>query len=469
MTTPTPAPTPRLHVRASQVLRARKIWIAPILTASVFAALMAAVYFGSVVNPTGHMHGLPVMIVDQDSGAVVDGHQVNVGANLASALEHSSTVGSRLKLMSGTLPQAQAKMDKGGAYAALVIPSTLTRSALLAAGVTTPGATPPATAAVELQENTRLGNLGVSLASGVVTPAVAQISPQIGSHLATLATPASKANPVLASRVENPIELTTSTYRPLPDHSALGLSAFYIALLGLIAGFVGATLVNASVDSALGYATSQIGARFSQRRPMPINRTQTFLVKLAITTAAVPILTGIVLLVTAGLLGMYAPNIIALWGLISLASLMIATGTLALLAIFGSIGQLLAMLLLVYLSLASSGGTVPIQALPGFFRTVGHVEPLRNTLLGTRAIMYFGARGDAGLTTSLIVLGCELLFWAALGLAATLWYDHKGLDRLSPDMVGYINRTVDQAVADRADHAEVGLSSPAGQASQSRQ
>ncbi|HTU84047.1 MAG TPA: DUF3533 domain-containing protein [Solirubrobacteraceae bacterium] len=469
MTTPTPPSTPRLRVRASQVLRARKIWIVPILTASVFAALMAAVYLGSVVNPTGHMHGLPVMIVDQDTGAVVDRHQVNAGANLTSALEQSSSVSSRLKLMPGTLAQAQAKMNKGGAYAALVIPSTLTRSALLAAGVTTPGSTPPATAAVELQENTRLGNLGVSLASGVLTPAVAQISPQIGSHLATLATSASKANPVLASRVENPIELTTSTYRPLPDHSALGLSAFYIALLGLIAGFVGATLVNSSVDSALGYATSQLGARFSQRRPMPIDRTQTFLVKLAITAVAVPILTGIVLLVTAGLLGMYAPNIIALWGLISLAALMIATGTLTLLAIFGSIGQLLAMLLLVYLSLASSGGTVPIQALPGFFRTVGHVEPLRNTFLGTRAIIYFGARGDAGLTTSLIVLVCEFLFWAALGLAATLWYDHKGLDRLSPGVIGYIDRTVDQAVAARVDQTGVGISSAAGQVSETAQ
>jgi YhgE/Pip-like protein len=469
MTTPTPPSTPRLHVRASQVLRARKIWIVPILTASVFAALMAAVYLGSVVNPTGHLHGLPVMIVDQDPGATVDGQHVNVGASLTSALERSSSVSSRLKLMPGTLPQAQSKMDKGGAYAALVIPSTLTRSALLAAGVSTPGSTPPATAAVQLQENTRLGNLGVSLASGVLTPAVADISPKIGSHLAALATPASKANPILASRVENPITLTSTTYRPLPDHSALGLSAFYIALLGLIAGFVGSTLVNASVDSALGYATSQLGARFSQRRPMPINRTQTFLVKLAVTTVAVPILTGIILLVTAGLLGMYAPNVIALWGLLTLAALMIATGTLTLLAIFGSIGQLLAMLLLVYLSLASSGGTVPIQALPGFFRTVGHVEPLRNTLLGTRAIMYFGARGDAGLTTSVTVLVCEFVFWVALGLAATLWYDHKGLDRLSPDMIGYINRTVDQAVADRSGRTEVGIGSATAQVTESPQ
>ena len=73
-------------------------------------------------------------------------------------------------------------------------------------------------------------------------PAIAQISPQIGSHVSSLATPATKDNPILAERVANPITLTTTTYRPLPDYSALGLSAFYIALLGLVAGFVGATL-----------------------------------------------------------------------------------------------------------------------------------------------------------------------------------------------------------------------------------
>jgi YhgE/Pip-like protein len=441
-------PAPTLGVRARQVLRSRKIWVAPILLAGVFAAVMATFYLGSVVNPAGHLHGLPVMIVDQDTGAVVNGQHINVGTSLTSALEHSSGVTTRLKLMSGTPKQAQAKMDKAGAFATLVIPATLTRSVLLAAGVHTPGSTPPATAAVQLDENTRLGNLGVSLASGVLTPAIAHISPQIGHHLTALDTTASKDNPVLADRVANPISLTTSTYRPLPNHSALGLSAFYIALLGLIAGFVGATLINGSVDTALGYASSQMGPRFRQRRPIAINRRQTYLTKLSITVVAAPILTAIVLLVAVGLLGMYAPNILLLWGLVTLAALMIATGTLTLLAIFGSIGQLLAMLLLVYLSLASSGGTVPIQALPGIFRTIGHVEPLRNTLAGTRAVLYFGGRGDAGLTTSLIVLACEVLFWIALGLAATYWYDHKHLDRISPDQIDYINRTLDKAVAE---------------------
>jgi hypothetical protein len=113
---------------------------------------------------------------------------MNVGASLASALEHCSAVTSRLNLIPVTSQRADAEMDKARAYATLVIPATLTRSALLAAGVQTPGATPPATAAVELQENTRLGSLGVSLASGVLTPAIAKISPRIGRHFSELAT-----------------------------------------------------------------------------------------------------------------------------------------------------------------------------------------------------------------------------------------------------------------------------------------
>jgi ABC-type multidrug transport system permease subunit len=243
------------------------------------------------------------------------------------------------------------------------------------------------------------------------------------------------------------VTITTATYRPLPDHSALGLSAFYAALLAIMSGFIAATLINASIDSALGYGATEYGPHWRQRRPVPIGRRQTLFVKWAAATVAAPVLTGILMLVSVALLHMYAPDVLLLWLLSALASLMIAFGTLTLLATFGSIGQLLAMILLVYLSLASSGGTVPIEALPGVFQTFAHVEPLRQVLSGTRAIMYFGAQGDAGLTHSLIMIGCELAFWGLLGLGVTSLYDRRGLYRLSPELWAFVNRTIDQRVA----------------------
>jgi YhgE/Pip-like protein len=438
-----------MRVRASQILRVRKIWLIPVLIAAVFVGLMSVIYVGSVVNPTGHLHGLPVLVVNEDAGATAHGQKADIGASLVSALEQSSDVTSRLKLRNATLGQARASMDRGGAYVALVIPATLTRSVLLATGEGSGGGGVPATGTVQLLENSRLGSLGVNLASGVLSPAITKISPQIGSKLEPLATPKATADPVAAAQLADPVALMTSTYHPLPAHSALALSAFYIALLAIMAGFVGSTLINASIDSALGYGATELGPHWRQRRPVAINRRQTLLVKWAAAAIAAPVLTGILLLVSVALLHMYAPHILLLWLLTTFAALMIAVGTLTLLATVGSIGQLLAMILLVYLSLASSGGTVPIQALPGFFGVVGHVEPLRQVLLGTRAIMYFGARGDAGLTHSWILIACELAFWALVGLAVTSWYDHKQLYRIAPDLFASISRAIDRTIEER--------------------
>jgi YhgE/Pip-like protein len=402
-----------------------------LVISSVLIALIAVIYIGSVVNPTAHLHGLPVMVVNRDAGTTVHGRRLDLGDQIVEGLQHASPVTSRLALTVTSLTAAKAKMDAAKAYGTLVIPATLSTTTLQAAGLTGQSGHAPARPALTFLQNGRLGSLGVSLAAGVLTPATAAISTQVSTKLGSTAG-------------ADLITLTPVAYRPLPGHSALGLSAFYIALLAIMAGFLGATLVNSSVDGALGYATTEIGPRWRQRRPIAIDRKQTLLVKLAIAAVASPLLTGLLLLVAAAALGMHAPHVGYLWLLLTLAAMMIAAGTLALFAAFGTVGQALALILFVYLSLASSGGTVPSEALPGFFRFVGNVEPLRQLLGGTRAILYFDARGDAGLTRALIVLAAELMFWLAVGLIVTTWYDRKGLYRLEPDLLAYVEQAVDR-------------------------
>jgi hypothetical protein len=108
-------------------------------------------------------------------------------------------------------------------------------------------------------------------------------------------------------------------------------------------------------------------------------------------------------------------------------------------AILGTQGQLLALLLFVYLGLASAGGTVPIQALPGALKLVSQIEPLRQILAGTRSILYFNASGDAGLTRGVVAATGGLIFWLALGALVVRWYDRKGLHRLQPDLLAYVS------------------------------
>ncbi len=417
-------------VRAGTILRLRGIWIAPLLISSVLIAVIAVIYVASVINPAGHLHGLPVMVVNRDAGATVHGRRVDLGAQIVDALQHSPAA-SKLALTTTSLDAAKVRMDSAKAYGTLVIPPTLTRTTLQAADLAGLSGHGPPRPALTFLQNNRLGSLGVGLAGAVLTPATAQISAAVATKLHSDAG-------------ANLITLTPVAYRPLPGHTAVGLSAFYIALLAIMAGFLGATLTNSSVDGGLGYAATEIGPRWRQRRPVSINRQQTLLVKLAIVAVAAPLLTGILLLVAAAALGMHAPHVGYLWLLLTLSAWMIAAGTLALFAAFGTVGQALALILFVYLSLASSGGTVPSEALPGFFRVAGEVEPLRQLLGGTRAILYFSARGDAGLTRAFVVLAAELVFWLAVGLIVTTWYDHKRLYRLAPDLLAYVEQAVDR-------------------------
>jgi YhgE/Pip-like protein len=246
-------------VRASQILRDRKIWVVPVVIAAVFVALMSVIYFGSVVNPTGHLHGLPVIVVNDDTGASAHGQRVDIGSGLVRALEESSGVTTRLKLTNATIGQADAAMDRAAAYGALVIPATFSRSVLVAAGAGGAGAGVPPKATVDLLENSRLGSLAVNLVSGVMPPAIEKISPQLGTKVKPLATSSAAADPLAAAQLADPVALETSAYRPLPDHSALGLSAFYVALLAIMSGFVAATLINSSINSALGSGATNIG------------------------------------------------------------------------------------------------------------------------------------------------------------------------------------------------------------------
>jgi YhgE/Pip-like protein len=439
---PDPASEPLLpQVRPQMVLRVPKVWLLPVAIPAVMIALVTSIYIGSVINPIGHLRGLPVQIVDLDTGASTPTGRVVLGQNIVNALVGSKEVASRLDLHVVSLSQAEKAMNRGSSYATLVIPATFSQSALLDAGHAAPGSTPPRPT-VEIEENSRLGSLGVNLAAGVLNPALNDISKQLGARLTKNSTDAVRSNPVLAAQLRDPMTATAVTYRPLPAHSALGLSAFYVSLISILAGFLAAGVINSSIDGALGYATSDLGPRWKIRIPKRISRKQTLITKWCIALVVAPILTAIILAVAVGAFGMYAPHYGVLWPLLTLATVMVSFGTLALLAAFGSMGQMLAMVILVYLSLASSGGTVPIQALPGFFKEIGELEPLRQLLGGSRDILYFGSQWDAGASHALLVLGLELLFWIILGVGVTTSYDRRNLYRVSPEVITTVEHAV---------------------------
>ncbi len=456
------APVPEMTAR--KLLRIRTVWVLPAILASVLIMLVTLIYFGSIVDPADHLHGLPVLVVNQDQGGESPAGHVNLGAETVSSFQHSSELTSRLALQTTSLQEAHVLMNRGADYAAVVFPSDFTQSALALAGVSSSPTRSAPRPTVELLTNPRAGTLGVSLATGVLQPALTQASQKIGAQVLAARAVSGHADPSVRALLADPVAQEVTTYRPLPNHAGLGLSAFYLSLLTIMTGFLGATIINSGVDSALGYATSEIGPWWRLRQPLRISRWQTLLAKWAMAVVIVPVVSGVMLLAAAVILQVDAPNGWLLWLYVAFASVVVAIGTLALFAALGTLGQLFALIIFVYLALASSGGTIPLQALSGFYRFTSNFEPLRQILDGVRSILYFNAQGDAGLTRALVLTSIGLVFWLVVGTVAVRWYDRRGLDRMHPEVMAYVNRAV-RAYTD-GEHpgrqAETGADPPSG-------
>jgi YhgE/Pip-like protein len=410
----------------------------PLVTATVVVAAMTVLYIWSVVNPLAHLRGLPVAIVNQDRGATIGSQHLATGEQVQAGLLAAPVVTHWLHLDVSSLPQAERAMSRGDVYAAVVIPPDFTANLLSVSVLNSPGATEPR---IQMLTNPRAGTIGAQLATGILQPALATASHQIGQRLSALM-PARALTGATKVILADPVAVITAQYRPLPPSTALGLSPFYMALLTLFCGFLGGTIVNSVVDGGLGYATTEAGPKWSQRPPVPINRWQTLLVKWAIVVTLTAVMTAVVLAVAAGLLGMDAPHPALLWLFTWLCAASVGVGTIVLFAVAGTFGQLIGLLIFVYAGLASAGGTVPVQALPGFFRFLSNFEPLRQVLDGTRSIMYFNAQADAGLTRGTLAAGLGLLFWLAMGTAMVRWYDRKRFYRLDPDILDYVSASV---------------------------
>ena len=424
----------------AKAFKAPSVWVPPLVLVAVLVFVMTLVYLGSVIDPAGHLHGLPVGIVNEDAGANVGTRHVDLGQMVAQGLGSSRAVTSRLALRTGDLAAIETRMDVAQEYAAVVIPAGFTASLLaIESRVLRPramkGPGPPLRCSP-----IRAGNARRQPGHRVLQPALAKVSAEIGQQLrAEIHGPPSGAQAALLS---DPVIASQVPYRPLPRHTALGLSAFYIALLTTFCGFLGGTVVHVAIDSGLGYASTEIGPRWNQRPPVQISRWHTLLAKWAIAVPLMVVLTGLMLLAATWILHMHTPHFGQLWLLTWFAATVVSIGTLVLFAALGTLGQLLGLLIFVYLALASSGGTVPLQALPGVLKFLAEFEPLRQIVGGTRSILYFDARGAAGLTRAFILTAIGLGFWLALGAAVTNWYDRKGFHRVAPAKLDYIDDAV---------------------------
>ncbi|MFF0219489.1 YhgE/Pip domain-containing protein [Streptomyces vinaceus] len=422
-------PVTAVGARASVLLRRPKLWAVPTVLTGLLALLLSLLYMGGIVDPNGRLRDLPVGIVNADTGEPLPGRGQNVGTQVTEAVTGGDKSG-KVQWRRLTQAQAQDQLSSAKIYGALVIPADFTASV---AALTTGNATVRPT--ITVLTNPGMGSIGSSLADRIGTAAARQASKSIGEGL-TASPATAQADPTTRLLLADPVQIVNRVGHPVGEHSGLGLSAFYYTLLLVLIGFLGANLINTGVDTALGYADSELGPWHTRRPTVPISRTQTLLLKVVMTAVITVLTTTLVMVATISVLGMDAAHIPLLWIYSYCAGLAVGLGVQAINAAFGGIGQLVSMFVFIALGLPSSGATVPLQAVPGFYRFLSLFEPMRQLSDGVRAILFFDARADAGLARAWTMIAVGTVLALVVGFAMTRFYERRGLERMTPQPSG---------------------------------
>ncbi|WP_137874740.1 DUF3533 domain-containing protein [Rhodococcus sp. Q] len=412
-------------------LRKPLFWAAPIVVVTLLMSLLAALYLGSILDPKGSLRNFPIAVVNQDEGDVAPGSDTreNIGDQIVDGLV-SGVPADKVDLRQVGIGQAQTMLDSAEVYGAIVIPSDFTkRLMILASSSVVPGDVEKPI--ITVYTNPRAGTFGMGLTEAITEPALAAVNEKVGAQLSDQVAAAVGDTPVAgAARLTlmNPIDALTVQYKPLPDGTGNGLSAFYYALLVILAGFTGAMIVNTLIDGMLGFAPTEFGPRYVHNPKVEISRLQTLAVKWGVMAILAPVVSGLYVWISH-LLSMPLPNALGLWMYGAFAIAAVGITAMSVLAVFGSAGLIINLIVFIVLGLPSAGGTLPIEATPAFFGWLAKFEPMHQVFIGIRSLLYFGGGGMAGLTHAIAMTAIGLGIGLVLGLVVTRLYDLKGFHR----------------------------------------
>ncbi|MEV4126823.1 DUF3533 domain-containing protein [Nocardia sp. NPDC049707] len=417
---------------SSHRVRAR-VWLGPAVVVSLLMALLATMYLAYVVDPVKHLHGFPIALVDQDSGDVISGKPANVGKQISDALVQQIP-SDKIDLRVLGINEAQHQLNTGNVYGAIVIPSDFTkRLGILATASVVPGdVTQPI---ITVYTNPRTGSFSPQVVQSIAGNALAQANQTVGKQLTEtvrdqLQSAGSAPELVGLSRLmlAKPIDVVVAPFHPLPSGTGGGLTAFFYTMMVLLAGFTGTIVINSMVDSSLGFAPTEFGPWYVHYPPTPISRLRTLLLKWGVVTGTAPVVAGIFMAI-GHWLGMPIDRPLLLFLYSTFAIIAVGVTALSVVSALGTAGLLVNLILFIVLGLPSSGGTIPIEALPKSVARLADFEPMHQVYLGIRAILYFNADGSAGLSRAIWMTLAGLVIGLLLGGVVARYYDWKGLHR----------------------------------------
>lgn len=434
-------PTGALDADLAAELRSWKLWTFPVAVVVLVMGLLGFMYMAPVVNPEKYLDDFPIVVVDADAGALQPGttdEMRYLGKELIAGLQAGvdEQYPGKFDLQVVDRQTALDRLDNAEAYGAILVPANFSSASFAFLGSAI-GDTEVPQPVIEVLTNPGAGAFTVQIATLFFDQAMEQVNKQFGEQLRAALVQQTDAAGLKVTgagltAISKPIDIRASEANPLPDSAGRGLTAFYLGLLLILAGFTGTMIVSAIVDSRLGFAPLEIGPIYRLRKRLPSSRLGTMVIKWWAMFLVAIIVSGFYVLICEWV-GMYTPNKMALWmfGVLVITGIGVVAN--AILAIFGNAGLIINLIYFVILGIPSSGGTVPLEAVPGFVRDFAVIEPLHQAFMGLRSILYFDANVDAGLFDAVVMFVIFTLVGLIAGPIACIFYDRKGLIRRPPE------------------------------------
>ncbi|GAA3368008.1 YhgE/Pip domain-containing protein [Streptomyces sannanensis] len=439
-----------MHARRApgrKVLRRRSLWLPSALILGLLSFVLSLLYMGANNDPVGATHDLPIALVNADKGVTVGGKQINIGAQITSKVAHSPDLKDKVAWKQVSRSEAEEMLGKDKAYGALVIPENFSASV---AALALPQQDPKRPT-MQVLTNPASGSFGSGMAAEINQKVAHAASTELGKQLsqqakqqaaqaekkpshhaqqqADHAVKAEQPSTAEQLLLADPVAVTVQEGHELGTHSGLGLSAFFYTLVLVLGGMLGANVIHTQLDALLGYAASDYGP-FRRAKPAErISRTRHFAVACGLMAALSLVTSALTLVAAVKIVGIDASHLALLWIYGACATTAMGITALALLAVFGMPGQLLSMLVLIGFAIPSAGATIPLEALPDFYRFLAEFEPFRQVVDGVRSILYFGAQTEAGLGRGWTMIGVGFVVALLFGFGMTRFYDRKGLHR----------------------------------------
>ncbi|GAB0107079.1 YhgE/Pip domain-containing protein [Nocardia sp. JMUB6875] len=413
----------------------------PVLIMTFLAALLGVMYLDYIVDPQKNLHDFPIALVNRDEGDIQgqpgQEKRVNFGDQVAEGLQQAVPA-DQIDLRVLGINEAELQMRNAQIYGAVIIPGDFSkRLGILGVGSIVPGDIQLPT--ITLQTNPRTGIFATTAVERFGEQALDQVNQQVGQQLlatvrAQLAPPSGDAAPAPALSgatqiaLERPLNIVIDQFDPLPTGTGQGLTAFFYALLLLIAGMVGAMIVHTLIDSALGFLPTEWGPWYLKPESAAISRFSTLLIKWSAVAGMSVVVSG-ALMIVANCLDMPIDHPLQLFLYGALVILAVGVTSISILATIGWAGLVVNVIFFVILGVPSSGGTVPLEATPKYFGWLSSFEPMHQVFLGVRSILYFNGSAQAGLSRGVWMSVLGLVIGVVLGVVATRAYDRRGLDR----------------------------------------